>query len=97
MGAIKKGNRELAIESKQDYCMEGFNAGWGQLHSLLRATGDQWRGLRWRDLQCVLVRHICQVEGQTLELASVTSQFGLKRMAAPLHLSFCFHLCKING
>lgn len=46
MGAIKKGNREMAIKSKQDYCTEGFNAGWGHLHSLLRATGDQWRGLR---------------------------------------------------
>lgn len=99
MGAIKKGNREMAIKSKQDYCTEGFNAGWGHLHSLLRATGISGGdsvGV-WHDLQCVLVRHICQMEGQTQELASVTSQFGLKQMTAPLHLSFCFHLCKING
>lgn len=51
----------------------------------------------WHDLQCVSVRHIPQMEGQTLELASVSSQFAFKQMVVPFHLSFCFHLCKISG
>ena len=74
-----EGNRETEIKSKQGYSMEGFNArlghflpSWGPW----AINGGDWA---WacHNLQCVSARHLLEGE-QTLELASVTSQFGLK-------------------
>lgn len=69
--------------------MEGFIAQWGH-HSFQRALRDQRRGGE-------MISGYFSDTYVRWRAVSVTSQFGLKEMAAPLHLSFHFHLCKING